>query len=233
MKWAGIFSILLLLVGCSKGPLVPLAGFDIEIDANGAEQEEIVSWFHESLSANLSVPERNVKIRFTTPTLLSAEVPATRVEDAKLFLSNCRDSGGVIFAEVHRESATFDPESADIPEGWHWIDFRDPSQGSILVENDPYFDESAIASAERFYGAGGWALSVNFTPEAADEMGKFTKRLVNERIAIIVGEEVISAPVVREPFSTGASITGDFTEEEIAAMEAFLNRPGRMTFRVR
>jgi len=62
--------------------------------------------------------------------------------------------------------------------------------------------------------AGNPAVNFELTSEGAEKFGEATARLIGKRIAIVLDDKVISAPVVRSRISASGQITGDFTTEE-------------------
>jgi len=82
-----------------------------------------------------------------------------------------------------------------------------------------------VASADYFYGNSGDSISVDFTGEGSRIMGPLTAQNQGEPLAIIMDDVILSSPVIREPFSQGCSITGDFTQEEAQTLASALENP--------
>lgn len=82
-----------------------------------------------------------------------------------------------------------------------------------------------VSSASYFYGEQGDSISVSFTGAGSKIMGPLTLENRGQQLAIIMDDEILSAPVIQEPFSTGCSITGDFTQEEATALASALENP--------
>lgn len=82
-----------------------------------------------------------------------------------------------------------------------------------------------VKSAHYFYGQSGDSIGVEFTGEGANIMGPLTMEHINEPLAIIMDGVILSSPVIRDQFSTGCSITGDFTREEAQALASALENP--------
>lgn len=82
-----------------------------------------------------------------------------------------------------------------------------------------------VNKAGYFYGDSGHSITVDFTGDGADIMGPLTNANRNEPLAIIMDDVILSSPVIREPFSAGCSITGDFTQEEALALASSLENP--------
>ncbi len=94
----------------------------------------------------------------------------------------------------------------------------DPLDSSRLVL-DPQFlagTEAATVSAQQDAQSGGrWVLYLEFKPAGAATFGQFTTNNTNERVAIVVGGKVVSAPSIQAPILDGrVQITGMFTDRE-------------------
>ncbi len=82
-----------------------------------------------------------------------------------------------------------------------------------------------VSKAAYRFGQDGHSIVVDFTTKGSGIMGPLTLENQGRQLAIIMDNEVISAPRINEPFSMGCSITGDFTQEEAKALVAALNNP--------
>jgi preprotein translocase subunit SecD len=83
--------------------------------------------------------------------------------------------------------------------------FRTPSQ------NDPTATQ-------------GWAVDFQLTSEGSGLFGDVTTELVGRQLAIILDQQVISAPVINEPITGGSgTISGSFTEQEARDLATTLN----------
>jgi SecD/SecF fusion protein len=76
------------------------------------------------------------------------------------------------------------------------------------------------------YDEQGWGVALQLDREGANLFGQLTEAHVGKRFAIVLDGRVQSAPVIREPIYGGhASITGDFTEEEVRNLASVLENP--------
>ncbi|QSB04007.1 protein translocase subunit SecD [Natronoglycomyces albus] len=66
-------------------------------------------------------------------------------------------------------------------------------------------------------------VNVTFTTTGAGLWGSLTTENVQEQVAIVLDNEVVSAPVIQEPTSTSTSITGDFNSTEARLLADQLN----------
>jgi preprotein translocase subunit SecD len=89
----------------------------------------------------------------------------------------------------------------------------------------------AIDKATAQYSAGssttvgqGWQILFDLTNQGSDTFSDVTTRLVGKQLAIVVDDQVISAPTVDEPITNGSGvITGNFTEGRAKDLETQLN----------
>ncbi len=58
------------------------------------------------------------------------------------------------------------------------------------------------------------AVNFELKGEAAEKFGKFTEENIGKRLAIVLDNKVVSAPVIRSRISDRGQITGNFTTEE-------------------
>jgi len=98
-----------------------------------------------------------------------------------------------------------------------WKSAQD-SQGRIL--NDKYFLNSSVQYNEAFKPM----VELTFNDEWAQIFGELTTRLKWKQIAIFVGWEMITAPIVNDVILTWkATITGDFTPKEAKKLSQDIN----------
>jgi preprotein translocase subunit SecD len=80
-------------------------------------------------------------------------------------------------------------------------------------------------------GFGGYAVQIDFTPEAAEIMGAFSESHVGERLAIVMDGFVLSAPTIQTRVDTTALISGNFTQAQaqmIAVLVSFTPLPVKL-----
>jgi preprotein translocase subunit SecD len=95
--------------------------------------------------------------------------------------------------------------------------------GEELADSQPAFDQN-----------GQPAVTFRFNPGGARKFGIYTSENVGSPFAIVLDEEVISAPVIREAITGGSGqISGNFTVEESTNLAVLLRAgalPAEMTF---
>ncbi len=96
--------------------------------------------------------------------------------------------------------------------------------GDDLVDSQPAFDQQTGVPAVTF----------RFNPTGARAFGEFTAANVGAPFAIVLDEEVVSAPVIRQAITGGSGqITGNFTVEESTELAVLLRAgalPAEMIF---
>lgn len=101
----------------------------------------------------------------------------------------------------------------------------------LLITAEPVLKGEAIADARVDFDTQGFGLpkiSLTFNDKGGKEFGDITTNHVNERLAIVLDNEVLSAPNINEPIlSHTAEITGQFTVEE-ASLLALALRSGSL-----
>jgi SecD/SecF fusion protein len=87
---------------------------------------------------------------------------------------------------------------------------------------DDRIDASDVSKADVQFDSqqGQWAVTINFDSKGADEWGKVTTAAYQagqgtpqNRVAIFLDKNVITAPAVQSPSSSNTEITGNFTEQ--------------------
>lgn len=107
--------------------------------------------------------------------------------------------------------------SLDEPGVFYIVEKTPVVSGEDLVDAEPGFDQNGRPS-----------VNFRFNPTGARKFGKYTAENVGSPFAIVLDNEVISAPVIREAIPGGSGqITGRFTVEESTKL-AILLRAGAL-----
>lgn len=68
------------------------------------------------------------------------------------------------------------------------------------------------------------AVLVNLTPEGAEAFATFTREQAGQRVAVLVGDTVMTAPIISAPITGGAlEITGQFTAQQAQDLAEAIN----------
>ncbi len=93
----------------------------------------------------------------------------------------------------------------------------------FLVKDTPIVTGSQLKDARASVDSRGKpAVNFELTDEGADIFGEATAKMIGKRLAIVLDNKVVSAPVVRSRISKSGQITGDFTPEEAADLAVVL-----------
>ena len=88
----------------------------------------------------------------------------------------------------------------------------------------PKGSDIEIVNYAKDQGADSYSIGMTFKKSAAGLWFEATKRCMNNAIAIIIDNNVISAPTVKSEISSGiCQITGDFTEAQAKGLAALVN----------
>ena len=97
--------------------------------------------------------------------------------------------------------------------------------GPVEITGDAIDRASAVYNAGSSTTVGqGWEITFDLTGEGSGIFSEVTTRLQGRQLAIVVDDEVISAPTVQSPITNGTGvITGSFTERRAKDLATQLN----------
>lgn len=99
-------------------------------------------------------------------------------------------------------------------------------QDDIVVKRRTEFEGKHVSKAGAMYDAQGWSVMLSLNSEGAALFDGVAQSNQGNRMAIIVDDVVISAPVLKERhFGGSAVINGNFSQEEAFALSTMLNNP--------
>lgn len=121
------------------------------------------------------------------------------------------------------------------PVGWRLL--TDPSTGEqLLVNNTPVVTGADVATASQGFDSDDNTPAVNFrlNGQGQERFSRVTQENVNRRFAIVLDEQVMSAPVIREPIYGGqVQISGNFPMQEAIDLAAIIEAgelPAQISF---
>ncbi|HEY1084964.1 MAG TPA: protein translocase subunit SecD, partial [Prosthecobacter sp.] len=101
-----------------------------------------------------------------------------------------------------------------------------PDRGSELVRNRPDMEGKYVKEAFPTYDASGWKVVLNMDGEGSKRFDEIAAVNRNRQLAIIVDNEIISAPVLQtDHFGGSAVISGNFKEKEARTLATLLQNP--------
>ncbi len=169
-------------------------------------------------------PQGDTRIVLEAP----GEPDPTRLKD---ILSQ---AGRMTFNLADRSPSNVDAAQAgvDFP-GFRLLDGRET--GPILIENTPIITGADIATANQGYDEGNRPnIQFRLNGQGAQRFGRATAANVNKPFAIVLDDDVMSAPNINEPIYGGSvQITGSFTIEEAQDLAAIIEAgelPARIGF---
>ena len=135
------------------------------------------------------------------------------------------------FKLVNEDQAMFKAAvNGKVPDGYELKHLKDEHGAMILIESKAAMGGDAISDAradldqQSFY----YRISLTFNADGTKAFGDLTQKHVGERLAIVMDDQVLSAPNIKEPIMSGtAEITGQFKFDE-ASLLALALRSGSL-----
>ena len=120
------------------------------------------------------------------------------------------------FHEVHPSLSAEEARQARAPPGYRIYPAVDKEEGDQLLRETPVVRGDELVDAQPAFDqrTNEPIITFRFNNAGARKFGTFTKDNVNRPFAIVLDDQVISAPVIREPILGGSGqISGSFTVE--------------------
>ena len=100
-----------------------------------------------------------------------------------------------------------------------FLDFSNqPSQyfkSSFAVSEHSLLDNSHVARAFTSENSGFYSVNIVFSDKGSEKLKKVTERLKGKRLAIVIDERLITAPLIQEAISGGkVEVSGGFTKND-------------------
>src|SRR6266478_1230728 len=106
------------------------------------------------------------------------------------------------------------------------IERRSGQPEKLLVKRRPELTGQDVAGARPVFEARGYEVSLRLTRAGAEAFRRVTRDNINNRLAIVLDNEVVSAPTIQSEIPNGeASITGNFTAEEAKNLASVMENP--------
>jgi SecD/SecF fusion protein len=137
------------------------------------------------------------------------------------------------FRLVHPNSDQLVPQieagTAIAPPGYvilRSIERRNGQPEKLLVKRRPELTGQDVAGARAVFEQRGYEVSLRLTPSGAEAFRKVTRDYINNRLAIVLDNEVVSAPNIQSEIPNGeAVITGNFTADEAKNLATVMENP--------
>jgi preprotein translocase subunit SecD len=152
-------------------------------------------------ATNINSPEDAVK--------RSSDIMAGRLKDAGIYKFEINIEPGRIILKVEEQYATDKIKNMLIARGR--FEFREPGTQKVILEGNSIESmKSMLDQSDRPYAA------IQFKKEAVSLWAEATRKNLNKSIEVVLDNQVIYDPLVREESSNGSCIiTGNFTAEEL------------------
>ncbi|HYY29546.1 MAG TPA: protein translocase subunit SecD, partial [Chthoniobacterales bacterium] len=106
------------------------------------------------------------------------------------------------------------------------IEQRNGHPEKLLVKRRPELTGQDVASARPVFEQRGYEVSLRLTRAGAEIFRRVTRDNINNRLAIVLDNEVVSAPNIQSEIPNGeAVITGNFTAEEARNLASVMENP--------
>jgi SecD/SecF fusion protein len=138
------------------------------------------------------------------------------------------------FRLVHPNSdqlvAQIDAGQGYTPPGYVILNSLESREGKpperLLVKRRPELSGQDVASARPVYEQRGYEVSLTLTSAGAEIFRQVTRDNVNQRLAIVLDNEIVSAPNIQTEIPNGqAVISGNFTAESAQNLSSSLENP--------
>lgn len=179
------------------------------------------------VSEPVITPQGADRILVQIPGLAPEQIAAARQQLAQVAKLEFR----LVHPENDRLIAQIRDATDLLPAGYRIETQTETSEGreikeELLVKVRPDLLGERVRKAFPTYDEQGWGVALQLDREGANLFGQLTEAHVGKRFAIVLDGRVQSAPVIREPIYGGhASITGNFTEEEVRNLASVLENP--------
>jgi preprotein translocase subunit SecD len=139
----------------------------------------------------------------------SSDIMAGRLKDAGISIFEIDIEPGRIILKVEEQFATDRIKNMLIAKGR--FEFREPGTQRVILEGKNIESmKSLLDPSDCPYAA------IQFKKEAVSLWAEATRKNLNKSIAVVLDDQVIYDPLVREVISNGSCIiTGNFTAEEL------------------
>lgn len=148
-------------------------------------------------------------------------VHMAELQDIKPLRYLVTNAGRLSFHEVHPTLTASEARRSYVPVGFKIYPPKDKTEKELLLRKIPALGPDVIADARTAFDAftNEPVISFRFTPPGAHQFGQFTRENIGRPFAIVFNDQVISAPVIREPILGGqGQISGNFTVAEAQRM---------------
>jgi SecD/SecF fusion protein len=103
---------------------------------------------------------------------------------------------------------------------------RSGKKAKLLVKKRPELTGDQVTRANATFEQRGYEVALSFNSEGGKIFQQVTRNNINNRLAIVLDGEIVSAPVIQTEISNNSAvITGNFTAEEARNLASALQNP--------
>ena len=234
-----------LVTTINPNPLLGVGGGrDLTIDADSEgvvtirpTEEALRQWIDSAVRQSLEIIRKRIdEFGIAEPTVqrqgldrILLQLPG--VEDPERIKKTLKTTAKMTFQMVDVRA---EPGSGRVPPGSRLLPSNDPTDPiqEYIVRKRVEVSGENLVDAQPTYDQGQPVVSFRFDSKGAKRFADTTAKNVGRPFAIILDEEVISAPVIREPILQGSGIiTGNFTVQEANDL-ALLLRAGALPAKI-
>ena len=174
-------------------------------------------------------PVGNDRILVQIPGLDTAKIQEARAQlsrVAKLEFRLVYPDNGERLRAIDAGTEVIPPEYRIETYKLHALPGKPPAEERILVKKKADLGGDRVSSSHAYYGNEGWTVQLKFDGEGAKQFGNITEKYKGYRFAIVLDDDIQSAPVIRDAIYGGdAVITGRFEEQEARGLASVLENP--------
>jgi len=192
------------------------AGIDYRVDAAAAASIEIIKHRIRDLGFGEALVERLGADRI--------QVKLAGVRDLLRLAGMVGETGRFTFRKVDRSVPVEEAISGRVPAGSSLLNSIGNGPPPYLVEDRIIVSDDNVVDAQPIVDhlTNEPVIAFRLDSTGARLFEQWTQENVGEMVAIIVDEQVISAPYIREPILGSGEIAGDFTTQTAKELAAFL-----------
>ncbi|MDB4673433.1 protein translocase subunit SecD [Verrucomicrobiales bacterium] len=166
------------------------------------------------------------------------QMPGVKPEEIDGIRKKIQEVAKLEFRLVHQNSASLlaqksSPKATLLVPGFMELQSRPDIDGNkqppVVVTKNVAISGDAVASASAVFGNDGWEILLRPTSDGAKLFSEVTTPNVGRQLAIIIDNEVLSAPVINGPLSNSISISGNYTVDEAVDLASNLENPLAVT----
>ncbi len=167
-------------------------------------------------------PQKPDRIIIQMPGISDSEIAAVRTKIQQVALLELK------IVHPQNENKLAEVDAGKLVFGYEKLPYqkKDGAEKHILVKSRAELDGKRVSRAYPRFDSKGWTVGLEFDSEGSKIFDEVAKANYQQRMAIVVDNEVISAPTLQAQHYGGvAEISGDFKEAEARNLASALQNP--------